>query len=262
MTSNRITLLLAIGALLAGLGGWYLTNNYIDKSVSQYKSTLDQGLEMTKVVVAATDLEAGITISGASAVLRDMPVSYVHANAINSSNFDTSIAGKQLLYSLKAGDPILPAHVSRTQFTKFSDLIPKGMRVVTIPVDNLSSISGFLFPGDLIDLLITIKDGPEARTVLLLKAAKVVATGNNMDNGLPPKEGYSNITLGVTPKDAARITHAQSVGRMTVALRTESDVESGYHKGINLDNLIDLKQTRRNTPKKQQGFEIIRGGRS
>ena len=261
MTSNRITLLLALGAIVAGLGGWYLTNNYIEKSVSEYKATLDKGLEMTKIVVAATDLVAGVTINSASAVLRDMPASYVHANAIRGNNFDATIAGKQLLYSLKAGDPILQAHVSRTQFSKFSDLIPKGMRAITISVDTISSISGFLSPGDIIDLLVTVKDGPKARTVLLLKAVKVVATGSNIDNGLPPKEGYSNITLGLSPKDTARIIHAQSVGRITIALRTESDVESGYHKGINLDNLIDLKQTRRTTTK-QQGFEIIRGGRS
>lgn len=262
MTSNRTTLLLAIGALIAGLGGWYLTNNYINESVTRYKSSLDQGQQMIKVVVAARDLEAGATINGANAVLRDMPSTYVHKNAIRGNNFDATIAGKQLLYSLRAGDPILQAHVSLTQFNKFSDLIPAGMRAITISVDTISSISGFLSPGDIVDLLVTVKDGPKARTIPLIKAVKVVATGKNLDNGLPPKEGYSNITLGVSPKNAARVIHAQTVGRLSIVLRTENDMESGYDKGITIENLIDSKQAKPVAPQRQKGFEVIRGGRS
>lgn len=262
MNSNRITLLLALGALLAGFGGWYLTNDYITDSVSRYKQTLNKGQKMIKVVVASQDLEAGATINSASAVLRDMPAAFVHKNAVRGDNFDATVGGKQLLYSLSAGDPILEAHVSRTQFTKFSDIIPDGMRAITISVDTISSISGFLSPGDLIDLLITLKDGPESRTIPLLKAVKVVATGNNLDNGLPPKEGYSNITLGVSPKDAARLIHAQAVGRMTIALRTEKDIKSGYDKGVTIENLIEVKQAKPYEPAQQEGFEIIRGGRS
>ena len=262
MTSNRITLLLALGAIIAGLGGWYLTNNYINKSVTSYKKSLDKGQQMIQVVVAASDLEAGATINSANAVLRSMPSTYVHRNAIVIKDFDATIAGKQLLYSLKAGDPILQAHVSLTQFTKFSDLIPSGMRAVTISVDTISSISGFLTPGDLIDLLITLQDGPNTRTIPLLKAVKVVATGRNLDNGLPPKEGYSNITLGVSPKNAARVIHAQTTGKITITLRTEKDLDSGYDKGVTIDNLINSKQTKPDAPKLQKGFEIIRGGRS
>ncbi|PCJ15532.1 MAG: Flp pilus assembly protein CpaB [Gammaproteobacteria bacterium] len=262
MNSNRITLILALGAVLAGFGGWYLTNNYIDQSVTQYKSSIDKGQRLTKIVVASRDLEAGVTINSSSATLRDMPAIYVHKNAIRSNTFDTTIAGKQLLYSLKAGDPILQAHVSLTQFNKFSDLIPEGLRAITIGVDNFSSIAGFLSPGDIIDLLVTIKDGPESRTIPLLIAVKVVATGKNLNNGLPPKEGYNNITLGVTPKDASRIIHAQSVARISIALRTEKDLNSGYNEGIDIKNLIDSKQFVPETQKLDKGFEIIRGGRS
>lgn len=262
MNSNRITLLLFIGALITGLGGYYLTNNYINNAVAQHKASLDQGQEMVKIVVAASNLKAGDTIQKGNAQLRDMPRQYVHKNAVTLETFATTLNGRQLLYSLAKGDPILQSHVSLTQFSKFSDLIPEGMRVITIPIDNLSSISGFLAPGDIVDLLITLKDGPQTRTLPLLIGVKVVATGRNIDNGLKPKEGFNNISLGVSPKDAARIIHAQTVGKVSLTLRNETDNQDAYKHPINIDNLVDSKQQQPTAPPRPKGFEVIRGGRS
>lgn len=258
MNTNRLTIFLLIGAVLAGLAGWYLSSRHIETSLENYKKKIDQGHEQIKVVVAATDLATGVSINSSNAVLRDMPKAYVHRDAVTQETFG-EIAGRQLLYPLGAGDPILSAHVSLSEYRSFSDIIPKGMRAITIPIDSTNSISGFLAPGNYIDLLITLRSGNKPQTTQLLSAVKVIATGQNIDNGLAPTKSYNEITLGVSPLDATRITHALSVGKITVVLRTQDDIALSKKHTIDINNLIDKKKPVRT--RKTQDFEIIRGGK-
>lgn len=258
MNTNRLTIALLCGAVLAGLAGWYLSNRFIEDSLESYKEKFDKGHEKMKVVVAATDLPAGVSITASNAVLREMPKAYVHKNAITESTF-SQIVGRQLLYALGSGDPILSAHVSLSEYRSFSDVIPKDMRAITIPVDSLNSISGFLSPGNFVDLLITLRSGSKPQTTQLLSAVKVIATGQNIDNGMAPTRNFNEITLGVTPLDAARITHAMSIGKITVVLRTQDNTSASTKHTIDESNLIDNRK--KIQPRKEKDFEVIRGGK-
>lgn len=258
MNTNRLTIFLLIGAILAGLAGWYLSNRFIEDSLESHKEKFDKGQEKIKVVVAAADLATGVSINASNAVLREMPKAYVHRDAITEVTFP-QIVGRQLLYPLGSGDPVLSAHVSLSEYRSFSDIIPKGMRAITIPIDSTNSISGFLSPGNFVDLLITLRSGSKPQTTQLLSAVKVIATGQNIDNGLAPTRNFNEITLGVTPFDAARITHAMSIGKITVVLRTQDDTAASKKHTIDASNLIDKKKQVK--PRKIKDFEVIRGGR-
>lgn len=258
MNTNRLTIFLLAGALIAGFIGWYLSSNYIESSLNTYKKQYDQEHELVKVVVAAEDLPTGVSINNTNAVLREMPKSFVHKDAITQETFG-EIGGRQLLYPLSSGDPILSAHVSLTQYRSFSDIIPKGMRAMTIPVDSLNSISGLLSPGNYVDLLLTYRSGNKSQTTQLISAVKVIATGQNIDNGLAPTGSYNNITLGVTPLDASRITHAMSLGKISLLLRTQEDTEISDRYTTDANNIFGQKK--RVIKRKTSDFEVIRGGR-
>lgn len=258
MNMTRLTLFLLLAALVTGAAGWYLSNRYIEDSVVSHKQKFDQGQEKVKIVVATTDLAVGISINSSNAVLRDMPQAYVHRDAIKMQDF-AMIDGRQLLYPLAAGDPILTAHVSLSEYRSFSDMIPPGMQAITIPIDSPNSISGFLAPGDSIDLLITLRDGNTSKTTRLLAATTVIATGTNIDNGLNPKNQYNEITLGVTSLDATRVTHAMNIGKVTVILRSPEETNISKKHTITAKNLIDRKKQAR--PVKTKRFEVIRGGK-
>ena len=266
MKSNAKTIILLIGAIAAGVLGFYLTGNYIDDSVADYKATIDRGQQMVNVVVANKDLDVGDVVNKEKVAIRPMPREYLHKDYISPAGFP-EIDGAQVAYALKSGDPVLHSHLTKSSILSFSELLDEDQRAVTIPVDVLDSVSGFLEPGDYIDLMITLSDGPRSRTVPLLENVKVIATGEQLEGDLFEEHTYQHITMGVSALNATRIIHAQTVGDISVLLRGSGSKDQLQDEYITIDNLVGGKQeiiTIEQAPvvTPRIGFEVIRGGKS
>ena len=117
-----------------------------------------------------------------------------------------------------------------------------GMRAVTVPVSAQTSVAGFVFPGDRIDLVLTQSvagggDGePLKVSETILRNLRVLATDQRMDalgpDGKPVVQTYSNVTLEVTPKIAEKIAVAQTVGSLSMSLRSMADTPSDLDAAI------------------------------
>ena len=262
--NNKVTILLLIGALVAGAGGWFLTQDYIDTEVSQYQRKHDQERQAISVVVAARDLNVGDVVSTQSAQIRQIPAAYLHRDSVRPNFFASKLEGRPLIHPIRAGEPILPIHVTSVKIEGLSSLLEEGQRAITIPVDSLNTISGFLNPGDNIDLYITLRDGDRDRTVPLVENVRVLATGKDIDDGIKEKnmKGYRELTLGVSPLNATKIIHAQTVGDIAVLLRKRDDDRSGFDDYVTIDNLVDIPQESAPQPQRPAswGFELIKGG--
>ncbi|PCJ29395.1 MAG: Flp pilus assembly protein CpaB [Moraxellaceae bacterium] len=261
-SNNKITIVLLVAAVLTGGAGWFLTQDYIDTQVSDYKSDFEGEREATAVVVASMDLKIGDIISSNSAQIRQIPKAYVQKNSITPQQFST-VDGRQIIHNIKRGEPILSIHVNTVKVEGLASLLKTGERAITIPVDSLDTNSGFLSPGDWVDLYVTLKDGERDRTVPLVERVHVLATGTDIDDGIREKQQrYNEITLGVKPVDASRVIHAQTVGDISVLLRKAEDSESMFEDYVTIDNLIGTPQEAPPEPKKPSGwgFELIKGG--
>lgn len=269
-SNSKTSLILLVCAVLAGAAGWYLSNNYINKEISSYRSNFDAEREAVPVVVASVDLKIGDIISTANASIRQIPKSYVPADAISPNAF-SRVEGRQVIHAIRGGDPILGLSVSQVQVQGLASLLKNGERAITIPVSSRDTFSGFMNPGDYIDLMITMKDGDLERTVPLAENLRVLATGRDLDDGVPEKRKsnrVSEITLGVTPLMATRLIHAQTVGDLTVLLRKPEDTEDRFGEYVTIDNLVDIPLLPKAEPpppppKKtsEWGFELIKGGK-
>lgn len=266
MKSNKSTILLLIGAIIAGVAGYLLTDNYINEEVADYKADIDRGQQMVNVVVANKDLQIGDIIGKETVAVRPMPREYLHNDYISPSGY-SSIEGAEVVHPLSVGDPVLSSYLSKSSILSFSDLLGKDQRAVTLPVDRLDTISGFLEPGHYIDLMITLQDGPRARTVPLLENVKIIATGGVLEGDLDQDQEFNQITLGVSAVDATRLIHAQTVGNISVLLRgSGTDDNLSTDEYITIDNLVGGKQEIIVIEQPQVapriGFEVIRGGKS
>lgn len=267
-SNNKTSIILLVCALVAGGAGWYLSNNYINKEITTYKSSYDAERQTVPVVVANVDLKTGDTITTANASVRQIPKSFVPANAIGPNRFSV-VEGRQVIYPVKQGDPILAISVSQVKVAGLASLLKSGERAITIPVSSLDTFSGFLSPGDDIDLMITMKDGDQKRTVPLAQKLRVLATGADLDDGVPEKkkQRIGEVTLGVTPLMATRLIHAQTVGNITVLLRKPEDGNDRFNDYVTIDNLVDIPQDPKPEPppapkpKSEWGFELIKGGK-
>jgi pilus assembly protein CpaB len=227
MKGALITTLMVAGALGAGSAAAYLANDYIDRTVQQRRDEIDSQYVATKVVVANADLRQGTFLSSTTVAIRDVPRAFLHADAVLAEDWN-AIAGRVLSHAIRSGEPVLRSHLAQEVGAGFSSQLRQGMRALTFPVDEESSIAGMLAPGDRVDLFFTASSNNESVTLPLLTNVPVVATGvRTTTNSAYLDERrdarYTTLTVSVTPEDAAKITHAQDSGKITITLRQPQD---------------------------------------
>jgi pilus assembly protein CpaB len=262
MKGTLITILMIGGAAGAGIAAAYFANDYIEQSVASRRAELDAQYTPAKVVVAANDLRPGMFLSNQTVAVREVPRAFLHAEAIPADRWDT-VAGRVLARPLRSGEPVLMAHLAQDLGAGFSSQLEEGMRALTFPVDEESSIAGMLAPSDRIDIFFTTTNGNETVTLPLLSNVLVIATGVRTvtnENHLKNSQGqYRTVTVSVTPENAAKITLAQDAGKITIALRQPEDTADVRMTRISKNTLlygdrsVDRAVTRRR-------IEIILGG--
>jgi pilus assembly protein CpaB len=124
-------------------------------------------------------------------------------------------------------------------------VIPEGMRAISVRVNEVVGVAGFVVPGTLVDVLVTVRptngpaDEPMTRTVV--SKVRVLTAGTKYDQE-KSKGGEpiptSVVTLSVLPEDAERIALASNEGKITLSLRNPLDVVSTDTKGIKLAALM------------------------
>jgi len=262
MKGRIVTILMLGGAIAAGAAAAYFAHAYIEDVLAQRRAQLESEYATVKVVVAATDLQPGTFLSPQNVALRDVPAAFLHAEAVRAEGWG-EIAGRFLARSLRSGEPILMSHLAQDAAAGFSAQLSEGMRALTFPVDEESSISGMLAPGDRIDLFFTTTSGNETMTLPLLSGVPVIATGmRTLSNEHHPEvqnqRQYRTVTVSVKPQDAAKITLAQESGKLTVALRRPGDARALELPRLTKRSLLlDESSPRVNTRRR---IEVILGG--
>jgi len=227
MKGTLVSVLMVTGALGAGTAAAYFANDYIDRSVSARRAEIDRQYTPTKVVVANTDLRPGVFLSGETVAIRDVPRAFLHSDAILADRW-SGVAGRVLSHGVRSGEPVLLSHLAQDPGAGFSSQLKEGMRALTFPVDDEASIAGMLAPGDCIDIYFTTTANNDGVTVPLLMNIPVIATGiRTVTNAayLERRDSahYNTVTVSVSPVDAAKITHAQDAGKITITLRQPKD---------------------------------------
>ena len=240
---------LMMGLVAASLGWYYLTS-----SESNTAALLQKRAEVAKknVVVPTLLLKAGTAVTHEMIAMRPVPLEFVHKDAVTPDNFDNFV-GRELTVDVEPGRPLLAAFFSPKRKV-FSEQIETGVRAITIPVDEISSISGLLRAGDRIDFMFVGEQKNENESgyvVPLLQDVLVRATGKitaeefaaTRKQTAPSaaddpymKQSFSTVTVGLQPKDAQKLILAQRMGKIIAALRNPVDRET-LTKGTNTADL-------------------------
>lgn len=144
------------------------------------------------------------------------------------------LVGTVVRYAITAGQPVTRGSLVGPQDRGFlAAALGPGMRAISVPVNAHTAVSGFVFPGDHIDLMLTqdVKGGgdgaPLEVTETIVRNLRVLATDQRITD--KDKDGntiiktFSNVTLEVTPTIAEKIAVAQSLGTLSLSLRSISD---------------------------------------
>jgi len=222
INKNWIVLVSALG--VGGLAAWG-AKNYLSGQVAEIEAR-ERNKAMVQVVVAKTDLAKGSVLAAQNMAVRSVPQEWTHSASITPDQFGRA-EGSALAYAASAGEPVIWSQLEGHRVPTFSARLTQGRRAVTVPVDEISSLSGMVEPGDLIDIVVSIKNDKKNFTFTLLQSVTVLATGTKASQAENEAEGrsrtFSTITLDTSPEDAKRVIAAREVGRVTALLRAPSD---------------------------------------
>ena len=178
------------------------------------------------VVVAASDVQVGAKLEE-----RDVRIVRV-AQSVAPPNYVASpskIIGRGVILPISRGEFILPNKLApENAGSGLPALIPSGMRAVSVKVNDVVAVAGFVVPGTRVDVLLTGNPAgsSEAQTTTVLENVAVVAAGQRLErNAAGEPQTAPVITLLVSPDDAQKLTLASSQGRIQLTLRNPVDTK-------------------------------------
>lgn len=215
-----------IMALSFALLSSFLVHSYLSALAPQERE------ETVDVVVAARGINANTTISRDMLALKKVPLSQVHPEAL--INFQEA-SGRIATSEIVSGEQVLKSRLLPTGVTPgMSFKIPANRRAMTVAVNEVIGVAGFVKPGDRIDILATF----EERTVTVLENIQVLAIAQNMQNEPKPDARIStSVTLAVTPQEAERLTLAEESGRLRLALRPPGATGVSSREGVQVTSI-------------------------
>lgn len=254
---KKVVLFAIIAALCAGaLLYFYLGNLEQSKEVKT---------EYDNVVVAVADIPAYTPITVDMVTFKQIPAGYAHPLAARTVEEVVGLVTDSMII---AGEEIYPSKLKQFGETDsgMSYVVPDGMRAVTVAVDEVSGVAGFLQRGDYVDVLAyttatvqTVKteqgaDGTAkttqtaqsvSTTVVAAQNVRVAAigmslsTGDSTVAGGEPAATYNSVTLLLTTEDAMRVVQGAKSGAIIITLRASGDHQPNTEKPIVNETLLE-----------------------
>ncbi|QNM83009.1 Flp pilus assembly protein CpaB [Sphingomonas sabuli] len=239
-------ILLLVGALMVAAVTAIMAKNMFTGAGAQQASAVPVQPQGPKVLVAKKALGVGTIIDAASIGYETWPAGSVQPSFYQQGGPDadpSKLLGTVVRYPVMAGQPITRGNLVGPQDRGFlAAALGPGMRAITVPVNATSGVAGFVFPGDRIDLMLTSEvqgtgDGPALRvSETIVRNIRVLATDQRVsdkdEEGNTVVKTFANVTFEVTPRIAEKIAVAQSMGTLSLSLRSIADQTSELERAV------------------------------
>ena len=218
---NRTRLLL-IGFVALALGAFVafaVYKNLLAKSGANNEPGID-------VVLAANDLKVGDKLEERDIRVARVPVSLIPPGVFRAG---APIAGRGVILPVSKGEFLLSSKLAPEKAgSGLPSMIPPGMRAVSVRVNEVVAVAGFVVPGTRVDVLLTGNPvgANDPQTTTVLENVLVIAAGQKLErNASGDPQTTPVITLVVSPDDAQKLTLAASQGHIQLALRNPIDTK-------------------------------------
>lgn len=239
---DRKKLVLLLGALIVAIGTALLARSmFAGASAPQAEAApVPKG---PKVLVAQRALPAGTIITADAISYQMWPEELLQDAYFIDGELDVSkLLGTVVRHPITAGEPVTQGSLVKPGDKGFlAAALGPGMRAVTVPVSAQTGVGGFVFPGDRVDLVLTqtVKGDDEdlKASETILSNLRVLATDQSTtqetgEDGKTVVRAFRTVTLEVTPRIAEKVAVAQTIGTLSLSLRSISDSQSELEKAI------------------------------
>jgi pilus assembly protein CpaB len=222
MNTNRLLIGLVVALVIA-----FLLSSFVYKQFE--KASVQKPTDTQPLVVAAVPLPLGSRLDASNTRIIQWPSNQKVAGMFSRVE---DVANRAIITPLVENEPVLEAKLApKESGAGLSATIPEGMRGVSVAVNEVVGVAGFVTPGTMVDVLVTGhpvgKDsslGDITRTIL--ENVRVLAAGQKVEQDREGKpQTVAVITLLVSPDDASKLVMGASDGRIQLALRNTIDTK-------------------------------------
>ena len=229
-------------ALVAGGGLAYGTYDYLQNVPVKTVS-----VPTKRVVVANNDLSLGSELGRDDLKALDWPAASVPEGAFEDP---AALVGRGLIVSVVRNEPILPGKLAAKEAgAGLPPIIPAGKRAVSVRVNEVIGVAGYVLPGTRVDIVATQNPTNKTEDMMskvVLSNVEVLTAGTRLEqegkDGKPMQ--VTVVTLLVTPEESERLTLASTEGKIHLALRNPMDGESPVTPGVKPGVLMGTAQQR------------------
>jgi len=259
---NRRSLFFLVLAVIFGVAAMGLTRSYLAKAAA---APVLEEIGMTQVALAARDLPVGAAIGSEDIRLVEWPETHAPRTAFAS---ESALRGRVLRHPLSEGDPIFPSLLlPEGAVAGLVSMIAEGHRAVSVKVDAVIGVAGFIKPGTRVDVLATLRrDDNKHFSKVVLQDVRVLAVDQALEDTTDGEPKVVNVvTLEVKPNNAERLIHAAHEGRLQLALRNPGDEEVVNTRAVRAGDLYGAVKKAAARPVKakrnvqKEFIELIKG---
>jgi len=259
--------------LLAGIGlagfGVYMLNERFSSDQSELvrlSQAVSNQTELGPVIVADEELRYGKSLLAEHVRVVEWPISARPENVFTSMDELFGAEGtpaRAVLRLIEPGEAIMRSKVTNPgQDAGVSSRLSKGMRAYTITVDVATGVSGFLNPGDRVDIFWSGSDQGRPLTKLILENISLIAIDQTADEDSKRPIVARTVTVEVSPVTVAALAQAQATGRLSLSLRGADDDLTTGPVEVDQDTLIGRVQeveqiTRECFITERRGLEVV-----
>ena len=229
-------------AVVFGLLAVFIAQVWLNNQANMRAKSMqakDKPVATQTIVVAAQPLRFGAEL--AAPMLKEIPwpAQALPPGAYHKINDILAGGRRVVLTAIEADEPVLALKITGAgQRATLSALVRKGMKAVTIRVNDVEGVGGFVLPGDHVDVVLTRQiDKGQATTEVVLQDARVLAVDQTADDRAAKATVVKSVTLEVSTVEAQKVWLASSVGNLSLLLRNAGETAEAKTRKVTLNDL-------------------------
>jgi pilus assembly protein CpaB len=235
------TILMIVFAVVFGLLAVFVAQSWLNSQAEMRARNLDaqkRPVTTHTIVVAAKPLRFGSELGSMSLREVPWPAEALPAGAFSKIVDLTSSGRRVVLTPIEANEPILASKITGSgQRATLSAVLQDGMKAVTIRVNDVEGVAGFVLPGDHVDVVLTRQQDKTAASDVVLQNVKVLAIDQIADERAEKPSIAKAVTLEVEVTAAQKLALAATVGTLSLALRKAGELSPASTRRITLSDL-------------------------
>lgn len=220
-------------AVTFGAVSYFAGNSWLDTQAQARISKLESeqpAVKMETVVVTTAQVRFGQKLTPENLKEVAWPADAMPEGAFKTVAELTEKGERKAIKTIEPGEPVLAVKVTgENGRAGLAGIIAEGMRAVTIPVDLVNGVGGFVMPGDRVDIVLTKKDADDGEQAakIIMENIKVLSIDQDADRADEGARVAKSVTLETDAPGAQKLALANSVGRLSLLLRSAGDEDKG-----------------------------------